>query len=87
MSDEPPLKNRPTWKATTMVDPKEKVSGSTSVRCMLVEFVNGSELIRVSAVFAATALPDTAITSPEAIASAGPSLFMCTPPYGLFDHE
>ena len=50
MSEEPPLWNRPTWKVDTIVDPNEKVSGSTCVRWKLVEFVNGSELICVSPV-------------------------------------
>src|SRR5712692_1773690 len=36
---------RPTWKAETMVEPKEKVSGSTSVWCWLVLLVYGSLLI------------------------------------------
>src|SRR5260370_34857971 len=31
MSDEPPLKNRPTWKVDTTVEPHEKVAGSTCV--------------------------------------------------------
>ena len=33
MSEEPPLEMRPTWNALTMADPKENVSGSTSVMC------------------------------------------------------
>ena len=44
ISEAPPLKKRPTWKAETIVEPKAKVSGSTSVRCWLVELVNGSLL-------------------------------------------
>src|SRR5215470_11259199 len=44
MSEAPPLKKRPTWKAETKVLPKAKVSGSTSVRCWLVLLVNGSLL-------------------------------------------
>ena len=35
----PPLKKRPTWKAATIVDPDDRVSGSSSVACWLVEFV------------------------------------------------
>src|SRR5258708_37130308 len=31
MSQEPPSKTRPTWKVATIVEPLEKVSGSTSV--------------------------------------------------------
>src|SRR5712692_8323064 len=44
MSEAPPLKKRPTWKVETIVEPKAKVSGSTSVRCWLVLLVNGSLL-------------------------------------------
>src|SRR5260370_41879862 len=44
MSEAPPLKKRPTWKAETIVEPKAKVSGSTSVRCWLVLLVNRSLL-------------------------------------------
>src|SRR5207302_11468876 len=33
MSEAPPLKKRPTWKAETIVVPNANVSGSTSVRC------------------------------------------------------
>ena len=36
ISEEPPLKKRPTWKADTIVEPNAKVSGSTSVRCWLI---------------------------------------------------
>jgi hypothetical protein len=39
MAEPPPSKNRPTWKALTIVEPKAKVSGSTSVRCWLVGLV------------------------------------------------
>src|SRR5215469_13080982 len=46
MSELPPSKKRPDWKTETMVEPKEKVSGSTCVLCWLEELVNGSELIR-----------------------------------------
>jgi hypothetical protein len=31
-----PSKKRPTWNAPTTVEPKAKVSGSTSVACWLV---------------------------------------------------
>jgi hypothetical protein len=44
MSDAPPSKKRPTWKADTQVLPEAKVSGSTSVLCWLVVLVNGSAL-------------------------------------------
>ena len=33
MSEEPPLKNRPTCVTATIVDPRANVSGSTSVLC------------------------------------------------------
>ena len=52
MSEPPPSKNRPTWNAVTTVEPLENVSGSTSVACWLVVFLNGSVLIRVSATLA-----------------------------------
>src|SRR5919197_110412 len=52
MSDAPPLKKRPTWYAATTVEPKAKVSGSTSVACWLVVLVNGSALTRVSGTLA-----------------------------------
>src|SRR6266699_1637260 len=45
ISEAPPLKKRPTWKAETKVEPEAKVSGSTSVACWLVGLVNGSLLI------------------------------------------
>src|SRR6266496_4421227 len=45
MLEAPPLKKRPTWKVETMVEPEDKVSGSTSVLCWLVLFVYGSLLI------------------------------------------
>ncbi len=79
MSDAPPLWNRPTWKVETMVDPNEKVSGSTCVRWKLVEFVNGSELICVNPVWAASTVPDNATTSPAAKATTGTSLFISIP--------
>src|SRR5216684_2454680 len=44
MSEAPPLKKRPTWKADTRVEPEAKVSGSTSVLCWLVLLVKGSLL-------------------------------------------
>jgi hypothetical protein len=37
--DDPPSKKRPTWKALTVVEPQENVSGSTSLACMLLLFV------------------------------------------------
>lgn len=45
MSEEPPLKKRPTFQVETKVEPEAKVSGSTSVACWLVLLVNGSLLI------------------------------------------
>jgi hypothetical protein len=48
MSVAPPSKNRPTWNVVTTVPWCAKVSGSTSVACMLVALVNGSALILVS---------------------------------------
>jgi hypothetical protein len=47
----PPSKMRPTWNAATIVEPFEKLSGSTSVRWLVaveprqVAWVNGSLLI------------------------------------------
>ncbi len=52
MSEAPPSVNRPVCWASTMVEPKEKVSGSTSVACWLEELVNGSVLSSVSVTFA-----------------------------------
>ena len=37
LSEAPPSKKRPTWKAATIVDPSANVSGSASVPCWLVE--------------------------------------------------
>src|SRR3954471_11166991 len=51
----PPSKMRPTWKAATIVEPLANVSGSTSVRWLVVldalhvACVNGSELIETTA--------------------------------------
>src|SRR5207302_224917 len=50
MSAPPPLKIRPTWNALTMVEPKAKVSGSTSVACWLVLLVKVSVLNLVSGI-------------------------------------
>src|SRR5258706_16160588 len=79
MSDDPPLKNRPTWKVDTTVEPNEKVSGSTSVRWLLVGFVNGSELICVRAGCAASADQDSATRSPAASGIARRSFFTLLP--------
>src|SRR5215472_16860495 len=53
----PPLKKRPTWKAptTVLLAGAAKVSGSTSVACWLVEFVNMSLLTSVSVTLASAA--------------------------------
>src|SRR5438309_4878969 len=45
MSEEPPSKKRPLWKAATIVDPYAKVSGSTCAWCCELVFVNVSVLI------------------------------------------
>jgi hypothetical protein len=45
MLEDPPSKKRPTWKAETIVEPEDNVSGSTSVACWLVALVYGSLLI------------------------------------------
>jgi len=47
------LKNRPTWKVVSTVEPEANVSGSTSVACWLEALVNGSALTRVSRTWAA----------------------------------
>jgi len=47
----PPLKTRPVWKAVTKVEPRAKVSGSTSVACSplgAAAGVYGSALIWVT---------------------------------------
>ena len=58
MSDDPPLKKRPLCTAATIVEPKLNVSGSTSVRCWLLLFVNGSELIWTRFTFASAVLTE-----------------------------
>src|SRR5712692_6129187 len=70
MSEAPPLKNLPTWKAETRVEPEAKVSGSTSVRCWLVLLVNGSLLSwsRVTLAKART-VDESANTSARVIAT------------------
>src|SRR2546423_150952 len=52
MSDAPPSLKRPHCAAATIVFPNEYVSGSTIVWCWLVEFVNGSVAMIVTATFA-----------------------------------
>src|SRR5436309_15821829 len=58
MLEAPPLKKRPTWKAETMVEPKAKVSGSTSVLCWLSELVYGSLLSWMRFTLAKTKMVD-----------------------------
>src|SRR5215467_13521124 len=70
MSVEPPLTNRPTWNVATTVLPAAKVSGSTSVACWLVEFVNGSLLTRVSVTLAVAAPTGAAKTAATATTAA-----------------
>src|SRR3989442_15654856 len=73
MSEAPPLKKRPTWKAETMVEPEDRVSGSTSVLCWLVLLINGSVLSRVRATLAkARKGADSANTSATASAMRPP---------------
>ena len=57
---------RPSWKAATIVLPKEKVSGSTCVACWLVEFVYGSELILVSGTFADAPIVERSVSADAA---------------------
>src|ERR671928_1089403 len=64
MPDDPPSKKRPLCAAATIVEPKENVSGSTTVLCWLVEFVNGSVKIRVSATFADAVMVTTSVARP-----------------------
>ena len=52
MSEAPPSLKRPHCAAATIVLPNEYVSGSTIVLCWLVEFVNGSVAMIVTATFA-----------------------------------
>ena len=56
MSDAPPPKKRPTWKADTRVLPEANVSGSTSVLCWLVALLNGS-LLSCKSLVLASAVP------------------------------
>src|SRR5438105_5028668 len=88
MSDEPPLKNRPVWKVATIVDPKANVSGSTSVLCMLVVLVNGSELIRRRVAPVATPAAEATTARPAAVASATLTLFIAQfPPLSSLDRR
>src|SRR5918912_2761172 len=47
LSEAPPSKKRPCWATATIVEPAEKVSGSTTVWCWLLEFVKGSLRMRL----------------------------------------
>src|SRR5438132_1768948 len=88
MSDEPPLKNSSVWTVATLVDPKANVSGSTSVLCMLVVLVNGSELIRKRVAPVATPAAEPTTARPAAIASATLTLFMAQfPPLSSLDRR
>src|SRR5215471_21314427 len=86
MSLAPPLTKRPTWKAPTTVLPAAKVSGSTSVACWLVEFVNGSLLTCVSVTLALAAPTEAAKTATTATATAPGKTFqyltVCSPQRG-----
>src|ERR671926_97868 len=64
MPDDPPSKKRPLCTAATIVEPKENVSGSAAVLCWLVEFVNGSTKICVSATFADAVIATTSVATP-----------------------
>ena len=55
MSDAPPSVKRPHCAAATIVLPNENVSGSTIVLCWLVELVNGSVAMMMTATFAEAA--------------------------------
>src|SRR5207248_2078724 len=66
MFDAAPFSRRPTWKAATTVDPKEKLSGSTAVSCWLSPFAYGSTDRRrdtISQLAATTSLPSALTTS------------------------
>lgn len=52
MSAPPPPKIRATWKLVMIVDPNEKLPGSTSVACWLLAFVKVSVLSLTSGVVA-----------------------------------
>src|SRR6266542_2566956 len=70
-SDDPPLLKRPDWNVPTMVEPNEKVSGSTWVRWKLVVFVKGSLLTLITLTFASAGwvkASTRATTAPAAIA-------------------
>src|SRR2546423_14762055 len=70
MSDAPPSLKRPHCAAATIVLPNEYVSGSTIVLCWLVEFVNGSIPMIVTATFAeATSVSVSAAIAARASAS------------------
>src|SRR4051794_39789965 len=70
MSVAPPLKKRPTWNVATTVAPYENVSGSSSVACWLVVFVNGSALTCVNDTFACAPTTPKARTAATASTSA-----------------
>src|SRR5262245_21694055 len=86
MSVAPPLKKRPTWNVATTVLPAAKVSGSTSVACRLVGFVNVSLLTCVSATLASAAPTGAAKTATTATATAPGKAFQyltaCSPQRG-----
>src|SRR5437867_3985956 len=62
----PPLVNRPVWWVATIVEPNEKVSGSSSTWWKLVVFVYGSLLTVVTGTPLANAVVAMARTRPTA---------------------
>src|SRR5436190_11017938 len=72
MAQAPPSKIRPTWYAATMVEPEEKVSGSTFARWLVAEealhvaWVNGSVPMSVVAADAVVAPPSRPAASAPA---------------------
>jgi hypothetical protein len=72
MAQAPPSKIRPTWYAATMVEPEEKVSGSTFARWLVAEealqvaWVNGSVPMSFVAADAVVGPPTTPAASVQA---------------------
>src|SRR5438309_2895682 len=71
ISEEPPSKKRPLWKAATIVDPYAKVSGSTCASCWELVLVKVSVLICAGFVVACAvagaishAIASAAVTAP-----------------------
>jgi len=65
MSAPPPLKILPTWNAATIVDPKARALGSTSVACWLEVLVKVSVLSFISGSGGVGVGGDAGLSPPE----------------------